>query len=430
MTAEVTGAVREAFESRTTARGFELLGEGRLTLLAVEFHDGWGHPRRALDAVGIDVEHEAGVAASVRVRSGQRLRVEVTLESVTDDAVTVPGPVLRVEGPAEPISWLAGASGEIALRSPAGPGLLTQRRGMAAPSSAVGECHLLEESMLLRPRQVVAAAWTYEAFEGDELEVSAEPSWLPWARHVGEGQAVEFSAPDGMVTVPDGVRVEENEGEFSVFPPPGLNQVTVWGAGGPTSVEVGAFRDLAMLRRELMASAPRTDVWAYVAVRHMLDAWVSDDLLDAVDRLIGDYQSQPTPWIAAAAALAGSLGLPVAAEAEAAATAVLARASRLDGVLLALHGLLPIELGSGDWPVGDLGTLGRGAFAAIGFGRISTDPRPLRGADVALAKLYAAALGESELGIRLAAYAQAAENRLLCQLSTQPSVTDVAWLSI
>lgn len=430
MTAEVTGAVREAFESRASARGFELLGEGRLTLLAVEFHDGWGHPRRALDAVGIDVEHEAGVAASVRVRSGQRLRVEVTLESVTDDAVTVPGPVLRVEGPAEPISWLAGASGEIALRSPAGPGLLTQRRGMAAPSSAVGECHLLEESMLLRPRQVVAAAWTYEAFEGDELEVSAEPSWLPWARHVGEGQAVEFSAPDGMVTVPDGVRVEENEGEFSVFPPPGLNQVTVWGAGGPTSVEVGAFRDLAMLRRELMASAPRTDVWAYVAVRHMLDAWVSDDLLDAVDRLIGDYQSQPTPWIAAAAALAGSLGLPVAAEAEAAATAVLARASRLDGVLLALHGLLPIELGSGDWPVGDLGTLGRGAFAAIGFGRISTDPRPLRGADVALAKLYAAALGESELGIRLAAYAQAAENRLLCQLSTHPSVTDVAWLSI
>ncbi len=430
MTAEVTGAVREAFESRASARGFELVGEGRLTLLAVEFHDGWGHPRRALDAVGIDVEHEAGVAASVRVRSGQRLRVEVTLESVTNDAVTVPGPVLRVEGPAEPISWLAGASGEIALRSPAGPGLLTQRRGMAAPSSAVGECHLLEESVLLRPRQVVAAAWTYEAFEGDELEVSAEPSWLPWARHVGEGQAVEFSAPDGMVTVPDGVRVEENEGEFSVFPPPGLSQVTVWGAGGPTSVEVGAFRDLAMLRRELMASAPRTDVWAYVAVRHMLDAWVSDDLLDAVDRLIGDYQSQPTPWIAAAAALAGSLGLPVSAEAEAAATAVLARASRLDGVLLALHGLLPIELGSGDWPVGDLGTLGRGAFAAIGFGRISTDPRPLRGADVAVAKLYAAALGESELGIRLAAYAQAAENRLLCQLSTQPSLTDVAWLSI
>ena len=241
---------------------------------------------------------------------------------------------------------------------------------------------------------------------------------------------LEFSAPDGMVTVPDGVRVEENEGEFSVFPPPGLSQVTVWGAGGPTSVEVGAFRDLAMLRRELMASAPRTDVWAYVAVRHMLDAWVSDDLLDAVDRLIGDYQSQPTPWIAAAAALAGSLGLPVSAEAEAAATAVLARASRLDGILLALHGLLPIELGSGDWPVGDLGTLGRGAFAAIGFGRISTDPRPLRGADVAVAKLYAAALGESELGIRLAAYAQAAENRLLCQLSTQPSLTDVAWLSI
>ena len=99
MTAEVTGAVREAFESRTTARGFELLGEGRLTRLAVEFHDGWGHPRPAADAVGVDVEHEAGVAATVRVRSGQRMRLEVSLESQSQDVVTVPGPLLRVEGP-------------------------------------------------------------------------------------------------------------------------------------------------------------------------------------------------------------------------------------------------------------------------------------------------------------------------------------------
>lgn len=430
MTAEVTGAVREAFESRTTARGFELLGEGRLTLLAVEFQDGWGHPRRAADAVGVDVEHEAGVAATVRIRSGQRLRVEISLESMSDDVVSVPGPVLRVEGPHEPIAWLAGASGEVALRSAAGPGLLTQRRGMSTPSPAVGSCHPLEESVLLRPRQVAAAAWTYEAYEGDELEVPAEPSWLPWTRHVALGQAVEFSAPDGMVTVPEGVLLEESDGEFSVLPPPGLTPVTVWGPGGPTAVEVGAFRDLAILRGELMDSAWRNDVWAYVAVRHMLDAWPSDDLLDAVDVLIGDYQDRPTAWIAAAAALAGSLGLPVEAEAEASATAVLTRASRLDGVLLALHGLAPIELASGGWPVGDFNDLGRRAFTAIGFGRISTDPRPLRGADVAVAKLYAAGLGESELGIRLAAYAQVAENRLLCQLSTHPSMLDVAWLSV
>src|SRR5690554_4181472 len=145
MTAEVTGAVREAFESRTTARGFELLGEGRLTRLAVEFHDGWGHPRPAADAVGIDVEHEAGVAATVRVRSGQRMRLEVSLESQSHDLVTVPGPLLRVSGPLEPISWLAGASGEIALRSPAGPGLLTQRRGLSAPSEEVGVSYPLEE---------------------------------------------------------------------------------------------------------------------------------------------------------------------------------------------------------------------------------------------------------------------------------------------
>lgn len=430
MTAEVTGAVREAFESRTTARGFELLGEGRLTRLAVEFHDGWAHPRPAADAVGVDVDHEAGVVAAVRVRSGRRMRLEVSLESQSQDLVTVPGPLLRVEGPLEPISWMAGASGEIALRSAAGPGLLTQRRGLSAPSDEIGVSYPLEESVLMRPRQVVSAAWTYEAQAGEELEVPAEPSWLPWARHVPLGQSVEFSAPDGMVTVPEGVQMEESDGEFSLVTPPGLMTVGVWGPGGRTLVEVGAFRDLAVLRGELMASGPRSDAWAYVAVRHMLDSWASDDLLDAVDRVIGEHQDRPTAWIACAAALAGQLGLPVASEAATSAGTVLARASRRDGVLLALHGLVRIELGSGIWPVGDFDALGAQALAAIGFGRISTDPRALRGADVAVAKLYAAGLGETERGIRFAAYAQAAENRLLCQLSLQPSVSDVAWLSI
>ncbi|MHA6511306.1 hypothetical protein [Tessaracoccus sp. Z1128] len=430
MTAEVTGAVRETFESRTSARGFELLGEGRLSSLAVDFLEGWGHPRASADSVGVDVEHEAGVVASVRVRSGQRLRLEISLESTSSDVLTVPGPVLRVRGLHEPVSWMAGASGEIALRSPAGPGLITQRRGLCSPSAAVGVSYPLEESVMLRPRQVLSAAWTYEAMPGEELEVPGEASWLPWSRHVPLGQGVEFSAPDGTVSVPDGVRLEENDGEFSVFPPPGLTRVGVWGAGGLTTVEVGAWRDLAILRGELMTNAPRTDVWAYVAVRHMLDAWASDDLLDAVDRVVGQYQEQPTAWIACAAALAGPLGLPLESEASVSAAAALSRASRLDGVLLALHGLVPIELASGSWPIGDFDDLGRQAFAATGFGRISTDPRPLRGVDVALAKLYAAGLGETERGIRLAAYAQAAENRLLCQLSAQPSVIDVAWLSV
>lgn len=430
MVTELTGAVQETFESRPTARGFELWGEGRLRRLTVEFGEGWGHPRPAEDVAGVDVDHEAGVVARVRVRSGQRVRLEVSLESVTEDIVAVPAPVLRVEGPREPVSWLAGASGEIVLPAPDGPGMLTQRRGLCAPGEGLGEAVLFEDPALLRPRQLVSAAWTYEAMTGEELEVPVEQTWLPWVRHVPVGDVVEFSVPDGTVTVEEGADLAEAEGEFMVTPRPGLERVGVWGPGGRTEVEVGAFRDVAVLRGELMAGGPRTDVWAYVAVRHMLDSWTSEDLLDAVDRVIGDYQDRPTAWAACTAILAHRLGLPVEREASAAAAAVLARPTRLDGILLALHGLTPVDVAGGGWPIGDFDEVGRSAFTAIGFGRISTDDRPLRGSDVALAKLYAAGLGESERGIRLAAYAQAAENRLLCLLSAAPNPVDVAWLSI
>ena len=85
-----------------------------------------------------------------------------------------------------------------------------------------------------------------------------------------------------------------------------------------------------------VAGSPVVKRETALAVRHMLDAWASDDLLDAVDRVIGEHQDRPTAWIACAAALARQLGLPVASEAAASATEVLARASRRDGVLLAL----------------------------------------------------------------------------------------------
>lgn len=429
MVTELTGGLREAFESRPTPHGFELWGEGRLRRLSIDFGEGWGHARPGLDVAGVDLEHELGVAAKVRVRSGQRVRIEVTLESVTHDVVTVPGPVMRAVGSRPAVSWLARASGEIVLPSPEGPGLLTQRRGLCTPRAELGEAYVLEESVLLAPRQTVATAWTYEALSGDELEVPAEQTWLPWARHVPVGEGVEFSAPDGMVTAGD-LPLTESEGEFVVMPRAGLQTVDVWGPAGCTKVEVGAFRDLAVLRGELMSIGAHTDVWAYVAVRHMTDSWASDDLLDAVDRVIGDYSDRPTAWIACAAALAEPLGLPVGADAAAAAEQALAMASRRDGILLALHGLTPGGVAAGSWPIGDFERLGRDAFEAIGYGRISTDARRIRGVDVALAKLYAAGLGETERGIRLAAYAQAAENRLLSELSASPNTLDVAWLSV
>jgi hypothetical protein len=49
---------------------------------------------------------------------------------------------------------------------------------------------------------------------------------------------------------------------------------------------------------------------------------------------------------------------------------------------------------------------------------------------VAVAKLFAAALGEREEGLHVAAYARSAEARLLCQLTRRPDPLDIAWLSV
>ena len=79
---------------------------------------------------------------------------------------------------------------------------------------------------------------------------------------------------------------------------------------------------------------------------------------------------------------------------------------------------------------GDFDRVGVEAIAALSYGRINTDDVLERGRDVAVAKLYAAGLGESERGLHAAACAQVAEGRLLSSLSVRPNPTDVAWLSI
>ena len=107
---------------------------------------------------------------------------------------------------------------------------------------------------------------------------------------------------------------------------------------------------------------------------------------------------------------------------------MLAQPTPHDVILLALHGLAPVDVRSGEWPIGNFEQFGMEALEAIGYGRISTSHVP-SARDVAVAKLYAAGLGESERGLRVAAYAQVAENRLLCRLSAVPNAWQLAWLS-
>lgn len=429
MSLELAGPVVERFESAVTPEGLEIRGAGRLRVLRIDF-PGWLTPRQTDEAVGIDIEHEAGAIARVRLRSGQRLRLEISIESETDDLVVVPGPVLHVEGPRPAIGWFAGASGEIVLPSEEGPGKLTQRRGMSAPMAEPGTAWPLDTEVTLRARHAVSAAWTYEAFAGDLMDVPAEPSWLPWVRYVELGSAVGIVAPDGTVTVDERARIEEVDDEFEVYPPAGLSSVGLWGAGGQTLIEVGAFHPLSHLRRVIAREHPHDDAWCYVALRHMLEGSVDDQLLDRVDAVLAGLEESPTAWSASACLLATQLGLPLGEQAGTAAAAVLARGNADDVLLLAMHQLAPIDLSAGAWPIGNFDRMGMEAVARLGYGRITTDSRQDSGRDVAVASLFAAGLGESERGLHAAASAQVAHGRLLSALSVRPNTNDVAWLSI
>ena len=84
MSVEVAGLVPEAFESGFDDGAFALVGDGRLRRLAVRLGEGWLTQRPIEEAVGAVAEHEAGALAHIRVSGGRRLRLEVTLESVSD----------------------------------------------------------------------------------------------------------------------------------------------------------------------------------------------------------------------------------------------------------------------------------------------------------------------------------------------------------
>lgn len=276
MSVEVVGLVSEAFESGFDGGAFALRGEGRLRLLAVRLGDGWLTQRPLEESVGAVAEHEAGVLAHIQVSGGRRLRLEITLESVTDDVLTVPGPVLLVEGAREPISWHAGASAEIVLPSTEGPGLLTQRRGLSSPGDEPGASYPLGEEVTLAPRQLVSAAWTYEAYPGGLLDVPVEQTWLPLVRYVPSGFFVELSVPDGTVTAEGHGTLIDTDGEFEVPPPEGLGHIVVWSAAGSTRVEIGGYHELDRLWDDIAWTAGSSDVWAYVTTRRLLDGPVED----------------------------------------------------------------------------------------------------------------------------------------------------------
>lgn len=430
MSVELTGEAPEVFESGVSIDGLEMTGTSRLRRLAVEFGQGWLTPRAVAEGVGMEVEHELGAQATVRIRPGRRVRLEISVESLADDVITVTGPVMLVVGERDPISWHGGASAEVVLPSERGPGLLTQRRGLSTPGLEAGMSYPLEEEIALRPRQTLSSAWTYEAFHGGLLDMPSEPSWLPLVRHVPAGSAIEISAPDGLVRLVGEGTVEETDGEYEVYADGGTATLEVWGAGGRTLVEVGAYESLAELRRRAVDAAGSDDVWAYLAVRSLLDGPMSEAVLDRVDWVLGSYDESPTAWSVCAGQLAINLGLPLAEAVERGAAAVLSRGSVDETLLLAVHALAPAEVLSGGWPIGDFASRGLAALEALSYGRIHSDGRRERGRDIAVAHLYAAGLAESGRGLQAAACVQAAQARLMSVLTAASSPLDLAWLSV
>ncbi len=425
MSVELTGGQNEEFETRPTPNGFELIGEGRLARWTVNWPEPWRTLGRADDAVGADFEHPVGAWGRVRVRSGRRLRMEVTVESRGE--VVVPGPTMGVGTASTPIAWLGGASGEVVLTSETGPGLLTQRRGDSVPTSPC-RWHLLQEEIRLWPGRVVSASWTYESMEGDAWTIPPEPPWLPVERYVPAGHPVTITAPDGRVE--SECQVREGDGGFDVFPNVGVHRAEVWSAAGPSRIDIGGYLSLEELRERALRDRVASPESVYVAVRHMMASWIDDDLLDWVERHIASLAEEPSPWLAGAAQLGVSLGLPTARMAKEIATAVLERPTKDGVIILAMHGLATADLGAGAWPVGNLRSIGQEAFSRMGHGRIRNCGPATTGRDIALGRLFLAGLGENERALRLSACAQAATNELMCRLSANPNHVDLAWLSL
>ncbi len=272
-----------------------------------------------------------------------------------------------------------------------------------------------------------------EAYPGGLLDVPVEQTWLPLVRYVPSGFFVgPSSVPDGTVTAEGRWTLIDTDGEFVVplrrrraRPHRRLERGGLH-AGGDRRVPTN-WTGCGTTSRWTAGSS---DVWAYVTTRRLLDGGpVEDERLDRVDWVLGTYAETPDGVVRLPAQLAVLLGLP-ALHLDETAAGVLAGGRLDDAILLALRGLAP-EVLAGGWPVGDLAVqAGVDAVARLSYGRLHTDGRPERGRDVAVAKLFAAALGERDGGLQVAAYARSAEARLLCQLTTRPDPLEIAWLSV
>lgn len=394
----------------------------------VAFPEGW-HPVPSDEDDLWCWELEATAQARVRLRRRPQLQLEVDVMSLAADVAMVHPPSITTTSTGVQIPWFAGSTGEMLQSMPDSSALWVQLRGSCSPRGR--GFSILPEPLVLRPGQGNSAAWRRYEVPADSLP--PEPAWVPRQRYFPRDEPLDVMHSDAAV-MGLGLDITTTAEGSCVQGRPGLHDLAFLDARGTALVEVGWFASLAELVQDclaLPATEPNLRTW-------LLASGTGDDGdQDQLDVALAEALEAPTLWgVLAGMRIVALTDLPVAAEVAHAARQVW-REDLDDDVrrLLVTHALVsgwePLVVA--EW----LGSMGaapdagaRAVLASVGFGRITSSALAHGGREVALARMWLAARGESAAAAEWERAVDASRARLMCSLSTSPVAVDVAWLLV
>lgn len=372
----------------------------------------------------------AGVAhARVRLRRRPLTQLEVDVANLSADVVMVHPPTVTLSGAGVQVPWFAGSAGEVVNVLPRSSVLWVQLRGSCTAGGR--GFSLFPEPLVLRPGQGSSAAWRRQLMPADTA--LPEPSWVPRQRYFRRGEPLEVVHSDAAL-MGLGLEITATVDGSSIEGPPGLHDLAFLDARGTSLVEVGWFDPLGQLAASCRTQ-PRLDPNLLAWLLATADGDAGD--VDALDVALAEALEQPTSWgVLAGMRVVTLTDLPVAAEVRRAARQVWHEEPDEDlRRVLVTHALLcgwePEMVG--EWLQSMTTPQARGAqevLALVGFGRITSAPLSHGGRDVALARLWLAARGESVASAEWERAVDVARARLKCSLSTSPDALDVAWLIV
>ncbi|MGV8846171.1 hypothetical protein [Tessaracoccus sp.] len=374
-------------------------------------------------------ELEATAHARVRLRRRPQLQIEVDVVSLGADVAMLHPPSITTTSTGIQIPWFAGSTGEVLQVMPDASALWVQLRGACSPSGR--GFAILPEPLVLRPGQGNSAAWRRHHVPAGSLP--PEPAWVPRQRYFPMDEALDVVHSDAAV-MGMGLNIATTAEGSCVHGSPGLHNLAFLDARGTALVEVGWFNSLTELVEACVALPgvdPNVRAWLLAAGPE------GDSDPDVLDVALADALEIPTVWgVLAGMRIVTLTDLPVSAEVLHAAQCVW-REDMDDHVrrLLVTYALLtgwqPVVVAEWLRNMGAAPDNGAQAvLASVGFGRITSSPLAHGGREVALARMWLAARGESAAAAEWERAVDSSRARLMCSLSTNPVAEDVAWLLV